>query len=119
MKKYPKKKNSNGLSDEQIIRAVNRLTSTTARLTRLIIDGNDSETKRQATNHLYTLKWAIEQFAEFPHESNLVFFLKWIKDLDEFGKCMTTFMQEEETIFLVMMSKRYTRQAKVKLCLKN
>jgi hypothetical protein len=106
MKKYPKK-NSNGLSNEQIVRAVNRLTPATARLTRLIIDSDDNETKRKANNHLYTIKWAIEQLAEFPHESNLIFFLKWIKDLDEFGKCMTTFMQEEETIFLVMMSKRY------------
>jgi len=107
MKKYPKKKNSSGLSDEQIIRAVNRLTSATARLTRLIIDSDDNETKRKANNHLYTIKWAIEQLAEFPHESNLIFFLKWIKNLDEFGKYMMTFMQEEETSFLVMMSKRY------------
>ena len=106
MKKYPKK-NSNGLSDEQIIGAVNRFTSTTARLTRLLIDSDDSETKRKASNHLYTLKWAMEQLAEFPHESNLIFFLKWVKDLDEFGKFTMAFMQEEETSFLVMMSKRY------------
>ena len=106
MKKYPKK-NSSGLNKEQIIKAVNLFTSTTARLTRLLIDSDDDEIKRKANNHLYTLKWAIEQLALFPHESNLTFFLKWVNDLDEFGKCMMTFMQEEETSFLVMMSKRY------------
>jgi len=106
MKKSPKK-NSSGLNYEQIARAVNLLTSTTARLTRLTIDGSDFETKRQASNCLYTLKWAIEQFARFPHESNLTFFLKWINDLDKYAKNLMMSMQEEEATFLRMMSKRY------------
>ena len=106
MKKSPKN-NYNGLNDQQIYRAINLFTSTTARLTRLTIDGNDYETKRQASNCLYTLKWAVEQLAQFPHESNLTFFLQWVNDLDKYAKKMLISMQEEEVVFLQMMSKRY------------
>lgn len=102
---FPKK--SNGPNEEQITEAINLFTSSTARLTRLIIEGNDAETKRQASNHLRTLKWAIEQLAQHPNSANYTFFLQWLKELGQFGKDMMEIMREEEASFLIMMSERY------------
>lgn len=77
-------KKSSGIAFNEIDIYLNRTKIIATKLYRISVNGILAESQRFATNHLYTLMWAIGQLEKYCNKQNLDILETYLNECDEF-----------------------------------